>query len=268
MATEDNSSLTLVSRMAYGRLSSHHIPHFCVVLPSQQGHHKTMTARLAITRFDFETQPADSDALIAAWMPEIESAAATHVPDDRFLAFLTAALRLGARSKSLKGFNMMEVVEKAGYSRSTFFRLFEGYTGFLFKGYQLTCLLSTKVYAMHLNEQQLTLDEFCKFTADVFYGANCTIPHEILQMLWREHDVTHQEFHPHVVGLAPVMRDYLACNPDTQHLQIEVDELEGVLNNLDLVILNARLEDNERWGTPFYYKKLRKMLKGYFVTCE
>ena len=227
-----------------------------------------MTASIAITDFDFAMQPANSDALIAAWMPEIEAAAATHVPDDRFVAFLTAALRLGSRSKSLKGFNMMEVVEKAGYSRSTFFRLFEGYTGFLFKGYQLTCLLSTKVYEKHLNQQQMTLDEFCKFTVDVFFGANCTIPHEILQMLWREHDVTHQEFHPHVNGLAPIMREYLARNPATQHLQIDVDELKGVLNNLDLVILNARLENNELWATPFYYKKLRKMLKGYFVACE
>lgn len=84
----------------------------------------------------------------------------------------------------------------------------------------------------------------------------------------REHDLTNQEFHPHVVGLAPIMQNYLSRNPDTQHLQIEVDELKSVLNSLDLVILNARLEDNELWGTPFYYKKLRKMLKGYLIACE
>ena len=227
-----------------------------------------MTPQLAITNFDFAAQPADPDLLIQAWMPEIEQAAATHVPDDRVIAFLTAALRLGARSKSLKGFNLMEVVEKAGYSRSTFFRLFEGYTGFLFKGYQLTCLLSTKVYAKHLNDQQLSLEEFCKFTADVFYGANCTIPHEILQMLWREHNVSHADFHPHVAGLAPLIQSYLLQNPQTKHLQIDEDELDGVLNNLDLVILNVRLEDNELWGTPFYYKKLKKMLQGYLLTCE
>ena len=162
----------------------------------------------------------------------------------------------------------MRLVEVAGYSRSTFFRLFEGHTGFLLNGYQLTCQLSTHVYAKHLTNQPRSLEEFCTFTTDVFYGANCTIPHEILQMLWREHDMTHQEFHPHVVGLAPIMRDYLAKNPATQHLDIDVDELNGVLNNLDLVILNARLENNELWGTPFYYKKLRKMLRGYFLASE
>ena len=223
---------------------------------------------LEITDFDFETQSADPDALIAVWMPEIEAAAETHVPDNRFVAFLTAAMRLGARSKSLSGLNVNKLIETAGYSRSTFFRLFEGQTGFLLKGYQLTCLLSTKVYEKHLMDQELSLDEFCTFTADVFYGANCTIPHEILQMLWREHDVTHQEFHPHVAGLAPIMRDYLARNPATQHLDIDVEELDGVVKNLDLAILTARLEDNPRWGTPFFYKKLRKMLKGYLVACE
>ena len=226
-----------------------------------------MSGSIPITDFDFETHDADMDALIAAWLPEIEAAAEAHVPDDRFMSFLVAVLRLGARSKSLKGFNMMEVINKAGYSRSTFFRLFEGYTGFLFKGYQLTCRLSTIVYQQHLQDQELSLDEFCTFTADVFYGANCTIPHEVIQMLWREHDLTHLEFHPHLTELAPVIRDYLAANPQTAHLSVDVEELDGVLKTLDLVILNARLEDNALWGTPFYYKKLRKMIKGYLIAC-
>src|SRR5210317_425782 len=96
---------------------------------------------LAITDFDFHAATADPDSLIQAWMPEIEEAAQQYVPDDRFIAFLVAALRLGARSKSLKGLNLMRLVEVAGYSRSTFFRLFEGHTGFLLNGYQLTCQL-------------------------------------------------------------------------------------------------------------------------------
>lgn len=225
-----------------------------------------MTQPLAITDFDFASEPVDADRLIAVWMPEIEQAAASHVPDDRFIAFLTATLRLASQSKSLKAFNLMNVIEKAGYSRSTFFRLFEGYTGFLLKGYQLTCLLSTKVYAKHLNDQEMSLAEFCKYTVDVFYGANCTIPNEILQMLWREHSLSHAVFHPHVGDLAPLIHAYLAQNPQTSHLQIDVEELDGVLRNLDLVILTARLEDNEKWGTPFFYIKLQKMLQGYLQT--
>lgn len=223
---------------------------------------------IAIADFDFDTQPADSDALIRAWMPEIEIAAQTHVPDDRFISFLIAALRLGAKSKSLEGLNLMEIVEKAGYSRSTFFRLFEGYTGFLLKGYQLTCLLSTRVYERHLNAQNLSLDEFCTFTAKVFYGANCTMPHEILQMLWREHDQSQLQFHPHIAGLAPMMHAYLSENPATRHLRIDVEEFDGVIRSLDLDMLNARLEANEKWGTPVYYRKLRNVLLGYLLTCE
>ena len=57
-----------------------------------------MAATLAITSFDFDRQPADSDALIRAWMPEIETAAREHVPDYRFIAFPGAALQLGSRS--------------------------------------------------------------------------------------------------------------------------------------------------------------------------
>jgi hypothetical protein len=102
---------------------------------------------------------------------------------------------------------------------------------------------------------------------DVFFGANLTIPNEIVQMLWREHKLSHGEFHPHVAELAPTIQTYLSHNPQTQHLQVELEELYGVLKNLDQVILNARLEDNEQWGTPFFYKKLKKMLLGYLLAC-
>lgn len=227
-----------------------------------------MTTTLTITGFNFAAEPADPDRLIEAWLPEIEQAAVTHVPDDRFIAFLTAALRLGARSKTLKGFNLMEVIEKAGYSRSTFFRLFEGYTGFLLKGYHLTCQLSGKVYARHLEDREMDLDQFCAFTADVFYGANCTIPNEIIQMLWKEHNLTHAEFHPHLADLASIIADYLAKNERTKHLAVDPAELSGVIHNLDLDILTARLEGNPAWGTPHYYQKLRRLLHGYLLTLD
>ena len=161
---------------------------------------------------------------------------------------------------------MMQLVQKAGYSRSTFFRLFEGYTSFLLKGYQLTCLLSTKAYEAHLNELTLSLDDFCVFTADVFYGANCTIPSEIIQMLWNEHDLTQDEFHPHLVGLATSMHTFLKRNEATKHLDIDLNEFAGVLKTLNLAILNARLHNDKDWGTPYYYKKLLNMLKGYLLT--
>lgn len=231
-------------------------------------HLTTMTQTLAITDFDFSTQPADQDALIKAWVPEIEATAADHVPDERFVAFLTAALRLGARSRSLEGFNLMQIVEKAGYSRSTFFRMFEGYTAFLFKGYKLSCSLTTQVYARHLVSQERTLDEFCTFTTDVFFGANCTIPNEIVQMLWREHKMSHLEFHSHLSELAPIMARYLAQNPQTRHLEIDIDEFDGVIKLFDLDILTARLEGNPLWGTPHYYNKLRKMLRVYLIACS
>lgn len=226
-----------------------------------------MTGQIPILSFDFETHPADTDLLIQAWMPEIAEAARTHVPDDRFVAFVIAGLRVGARSKGLEGFKLAEVVKHAGYSRSTFFRLFEGYTGFLLRGYQLTCLLSIKVYERHLEGRELSLEEFCKFTADVFFGANCTIPNEAIRVLWGEHDQSHVAFHPHLSEIAPIICRYLSQNRQTAHLSVDVEELDGVIRSLDLAILNARLEDSEQWGSPYFYKKLKKMLLGYLLTC-
>jgi hypothetical protein len=65
-----------------------------------------------------------------------------------------------------------------------------------------------------------------------------------------------------------MVHSHLVTNLFTQHLRVDRPELEAVLVSLDLAILNARLENNEQWGTPLYYKKLRKMLKGYLVACE
>ncbi|THD71181.1 hypothetical protein E7681_18380 [Thalassobius vesicularis] len=227
-----------------------------------------MTLPPAIIDFDFASQNYTSDQLIEVWMPEIEAVAATHVPDDRFVSFLVAAMRLIARSKSLKGFNLMDLVQKAGYSRSTFFRLFEGYTGFLLKGYQMTCLLSVKVYKKYLSEQELDLDDFCKYTADVFFGANCTIPNEIIQMLYKENNLAHKEFHPHLPEIASIIEEYFSQNQKTQNYKVDQQELVGVLTSLDLVILNARLDDDPLWGTSFYYNKLKKILKGYFLASQ
>jgi len=122
----------------------------------------------AITEFTFDKGIPDPYALTQAWVPAIEQASFNHITDDRFKAFLVAAIRLGANSRRSEGVNVMNLVEKAGYSRSTFFRLFENYTSFLLKGYQLTCSLSIEVYGDLLKGKEMSIEEFAKFTTDVF----------------------------------------------------------------------------------------------------
>lgn len=227
-----------------------------------------MNTPTAIIDFDFKTNPADQNALLRAWMPEIENAARLYESDNRIVAFWTAAMRLIACSKSLEDFTLAQLAVKAGYSRSTFFRQFESYTCFLLKGYQLSCSLSLNVYEQHLDRQNMSLDDFCTFTADVYFGAICATPNELTQLLWHEHNLSHTEFHPHLRKIAIIMRNYLAKNPQTQHLRIELKELEGVVRCLDLDLLTLRLENDSKWGTPPHYQRLRKMLHGYFLACD
>ena len=144
--------------------------------------------------------------------------------------------------------------------------MFEGYTGFLLKGYQLSAQLTNDVYKKHLIGQTRDLDTFCKFTADVFYGVNCTIPTEIMQFLWAEHALTLQEFHPHLPELAEIMVDYLAQNEPTKHLSLDLDELRDVIYGFDLIMLTAQTTHDPKWGTPAAYRKLLKMFRGYFST--
>lgn len=226
-----------------------------------------MTQPPAITSFDFETEPVNQMALIAAWLPEIEAVMRSREHDDRSTAFIIAIMRLRSSSKTADKIKLGAVIKLAGYSRSTFFRLFGNYNGFLLDAYQLICLLAIEVYAKHLKEQQLNVADFSKFTVDVTYGALCSVPPEIVQVLWRENALSHRKFHPHVKELTAIIFSYLTQNAQTKHLKIDLDELDGVLRALDLDCLYARLEVDDLWETPFYYKKIRHMLEGYLLSC-
>lgn len=215
-----------------------------------------------VTDFDFEQGLPDQNELIKAWLPKIEKAAVSMTSEDKLQTFFLAGLRLSAKSKSLSGFNMMNIIQKAGYSRSTFFRLFEGYTEFLLKAYQLTCQLSVAVYASKLKGREMTLEEFCKFTTDIFYGANHAVPNEIPVMLYKDHGKSFKEFHPHLKLLAPIMLGYLRKNPPTANLNITEEELDGVIHLLDWDILKARLDPDEEFPSMAQYKRLRRMFYG------
>lgn len=134
-----------------------------------------------ISEFNFDSTIPDIDTHIQMWLPEVEKAARSFVANDRYQAFFLAALRMAASTKSLKGFSVPNLAKKAGYSRSTFFRLFEGYSGFLIQGYQLTCLLSVKVYEDQLRNRPMTLEAFSKFTADIFSAPTAPCPTRFAQ---------------------------------------------------------------------------------------
>lgn len=217
--------------------------------------------------FNFEVGATEIERLSEVWLKEIEEAALTASTDDKFSAFLISVLRLGKKHKSLKSFNVFQIAETAGYARSTFFRLFENYTQFLLKAYQVSAQLATDVYQKYLEEQQMSLEEFIQFTSDVFYGVNCTIPNEVMQLLWNEHALKHEEFHPHLSDVASVMFDYLSQNDQTRNLALDKSELSGIIHSIDRDMLMARVENHPDWGTPEYYIKLKKLFHGYFLTC-
>ena len=226
-----------------------------------------MTQWLDITSFNFETEPVNQKALIEAWLPEIEMVAWNHEPDVTRATFLIAVLRLGVNSKAINKIKLEAVIKLSGYGRSTFFRLFGNKSGFLLEAYQFTYSLSIEVYAKYLNQQKLNVAEFSKFTVDIFYGANCSVPKGFLKALWDEGTKSHREFHPHLIKLTPIIFSYLTQNAQTKHLKIDVDELDGVLKTLDLEFLHSQLENDRHWGTPVSHQKIRRILGGYLLSC-
>ncbi|MEN8657625.1 MAG: hypothetical protein ABF313_06265 [Marivita sp.] len=222
----------------------------------------------SITDFRMQDGIPDTDTLIQAWLPEIEKSAQAFVPCNKTQAFFIASLRVAAKTKSLSSFKLLSIIDMSGYSRSTFFRLFENYSSFLVIGYKLVCDLSIKVYAKHISERSLTLEEFIALSADLLYGANCTIPNEITQTLWQNAEEDHLEFHTHVKELARIMRDYLNWNPATAHLQVDKDDLQDVLRILDWELLKARVDGSGDFPSVPHYLRLRRILSGYLKELE
>lgn len=218
-----------------------------------------------ITDFSFENGLPDPDELTRAWLPEIEKAASAHVAESKLQIFFIAALRVGAKSRGLANFNLKEVIELSGYSKSTFFRIFEGHTAFMYEAYLLTAKLSFKVFEKHLVTRERSLEDVARFTTEMFYGANCTVPSEFTELLWEEHGGLHSEFHPHLVELPPILLRYLRNNGPTQHLNISEAELLGVIQTLDWDMLNARIDPSKTFPSVEQYDRLRKMFYGMLV---
>ena len=228
--------------------------------------YKIMTQWSAITGFDFETVPVNQKTLIQAWLPEIEIVAWNHEPNVARAAFMIAVWRLGKDLKAGEKITLEAIIKLSGYGRATFFRLFGNKNDFLLEAYQIICSLSVEVYAKYLNQQQLNVAEFSKFTIDIFYGANCCFSKGFHKALWDESTKSHREFHPYLIKLTQIIFLYLTQNSQTKHLKIDVDELDGVLKTLDLDFLHSRLEDDRHWGTPVSYQRIRRMLEGYLLS--
>lgn len=206
--------------------------------------------------------PTQGD-LINAFLPEIEEAAKAHVPEDHFLAFFYASLRIAAKAENFTGLNLKALVYHTGYSRSTFYRLFDGYSAFMMNVYQLTRLLGVKVYAKHLTAREMTLEEFADFSANLMYSANAALPPDLCKMLWDGREVDHLEFHPHLPEAASVITTYLNTNPQTSHMTVRQEDIFELLRMLDWDMLQAFATADPKCPSQPHYRHIKRLFRGY-----
>jgi len=218
-----------------------------------------------ITDLNLDTAFPSQRELIDAWLPEIQEAAKLHAPQDHFLAFFYVSLAFVAKNEGISGLNLKSLVYHSGYSKSSFYRLFDGYSSFLMDVYQTTRLLGVKVYLKHLKARPMDLETFITFSANVLYSANAALPGDLSKLLWEGRSIDHIEFHPHLSEAAQGIADYLNSNPQTSHMGILQEDMFELLRTLDWDMLQAFIKEDPSCPSQAHYRHLRRLFRGYLL---
>lgn len=206
------------------------------------------------------------ESLIDAWLPAIEKKSSSEITNITERTFFNAMVWLAVSNPKIAKFSLNALSHKSGYSVSTFYRIAPGYVDFVYRSYQECARLTFLIYADHLHNRALTLQEFADFSTNFLYGAHASIPNGIVRMLWNKKGTSHAEFHDHLPMLADVMLNYLSTNGATRTISFSRDELLEAIQTLDRDILESRLDDAKEFPNSLQYKRINAMFAGFLLS--
>lgn len=170
-------------------------------------------------------------------LKDIEISAATEVSGNAKRAFLAAALRSATKPQSTHGLHLKNIINASGYSRATFFRVFESNNAFRAECYMVFSALAVSTLERHLKGKERTAEDFAIFASSAISG----IYHSLIKPFHGQIEGTTDAIGksapdvPH--HLSHVISDYLRTNPRTRHLQISKTEIRICLRAIEIELL-------------------------------
>jgi AraC-like DNA-binding protein len=214
--------------------------------------------------FDVEPVMSQTDLVTRVWADEIAKAASEHIADSRWEAFALAGIQQYANASSLSEVKIANLVKQAGYSQSTFFRLFDNLTKYQLRLYQLVSQLSAEVYAQKLFAKPRPPLEFAEFTINLFYSADCTIPNDWVATLWRKYGhLGHESFHPQMMHISRTMARYIEQHKALGYNELAVSEVHAVVCLYERELLESRLGATPSFPQVRQARRWKDMLFGF-----
>ncbi|NHQ75907.1 hypothetical protein HAT86_15765 [Roseovarius gahaiensis] len=213
--------------------------------------------------FDVEDLLSETDLLTSVWADEIAKAATQHIADNRWEAFALAGIRQYANATSLAEVKIANIAKQAGYSKSTFFRIFDNLTKYQLRLYQLVSQLSVEVYGQRLFAKPRSPLEFAHFTINLFYSADLTIPNDWVAMLWGKYGhLGHDKFHPQLPDIARKITQYTQKHRSLGYANLSVSDVHAVVCLYEREVLESRLGSQPSFPSPAQSLRWKRMLFG------
>ena len=213
--------------------------------------------------FDVCEHLSETDAITRLWIGEIDRVMGRSSIDFRFETFLRAGIRIYAGAMGRR-VSVKEIYETAGYSKSTFHRIFDSFPRYQLKLYQFLCQSAVEVYRERLNLAARTPEEFCRFTKNVVYSSHLSVPSNLLRKIYQLNaPISPSDFHPHLDIMAEVMHDYIRAHLSLGYRRLTFSSFRELIRTLDYDILASKLDQPSTFPSAEQADRLERLLLAY-----
>ena len=219
--------------------------------------------------FDVEDYLAETDLITSVWADEISKAASQHIADNRWEAFALAGIRQYASAQSLTEVKIANLAKQAGYSRSTFFRVFDNVTKYQFHLFKIVSSLSVDVYQDRVFSKHRSPLEFVNFTINLFYSADCTIPNDWVETLWKRYGhCGFDDFNPQLPKISKVIKQYIQDHPGLGYADISEADIHAFVRLYERDILESRLGPTPIFPSESQSSRWKRMFLGLIADTD
>ncbi|MCL7407348.1 hypothetical protein MWN63_15320 [Paradonghicola geojensis] len=181
---------------------------------------------------------------------------------DKFWVFLQAALYLYSKSPT-KRLHVSEIIEKSGYSRSSFFRI-NSFSEFQLRAYRRLGILVVQEFEDFVSNRLLSPVEFADAALSIIYSSHIAIRNEIFNKLVQAHEgLTPVEFNPSVDFFAEIVQKYCNENSYLGYRRITAKEASKCVRLLDYDIFTERTLRGNVFPSKEQAVRLHAMFLGF-----
>ena len=206
----------------------------------------------------------DEAKIQEVWRQIVEQRLSAVVPESKSETFIRSAILFYTRSPMAVRVTADVIIAKAGFSRSSFFRIFKSFGDFQVKMYRYLCNIAALEYLSIINRMQLNPTQLADITLSVIYSSNIAIPNShFVNMVRSAPELKYTEFNQSTPILAAGLYDYMEKHKHLGYACVDLSEIQALLDTLDFDIFNQRVSPEKTFPSAVQARRLRKLFFGF-----